>query len=74
VGGKYFGSPVRVGQRLYCMSREGEAVVLAASEDYKLLARVPLGEPSQATPAVADGVMYLRTLSHLMALGAKGKP
>ena len=38
------------------------------NEKYKLLARIDLGEPTNSTPAVADGVMYLRTLSHLMAL------
>jgi hypothetical protein len=32
---------------------------------------VDLGEPSHSTPAVADGVMYLRTFSHLMALEGK---
>lgn len=74
VGGKYFGSPVRVGDRLYCMSREGEMVVLAAERQYRLLARIDLGEPTHATPAVADGVMYLRTLTHLMALGGKNAP
>ncbi len=70
VGGNFFGSPVRVGDRLYCISRSGEMVVLAAADKYQLLARIPLGEASHATPAVADGVMYLRTVSHLMALGS----
>jgi len=69
VGGDYFGSPVRVGDRLYCISRTGEVVVLAASREFKELGRVDLGEPSNSTPAVADGVMYLRTASHLMAIG-----
>ena len=69
VGGDFFGSPVRVGERLYCISRKGEMVVLAAADKYQLLARIPLGEASHATPAVSDGVMYLRTVSHLMALG-----
>jgi outer membrane protein assembly factor BamB len=69
VGGNFFGSPVRVGDRLYCISRSGEMVVLAAADKYQLLARIPLGEASHATPAVADGVMYLRTVSHLMAIG-----
>ena len=69
VGGNFFGSPVRVGDRLYCISRTGEMVVLSAADKYQLLARIPLGEASHATPAVADGVMYLRTVSHLMAIG-----
>jgi len=69
VGGDYFGSPVRVADRLYCISRDGQMVVLAASDQFQELARINLEEPSNATPAVADGVMYLRTVSHLMALG-----
>lgn len=71
LGGEYLGSPVRVGDRLYCMSRGGEMLVLAAADKYNLLARIPLGEISNSTPTLAGGVMYLRTLSHLMALGGK---
>jgi len=71
VGGAYFASPIRVGDRIYCVSRAGEMVVLAASDQYNLLGRVDLEEPSHSTPAVAGGVMYLRTFSHLMAIGGK---
>jgi len=72
IGGDYFGSPVRVADRLYCISREGEMVVLAAARQFKDLARIDLEEPSNSTPAVADGVMYIRTASHLMSIGGKG--
>ena len=71
VGGNYFGSPVCVGGRLYCISTKGEVVVLAAAEKYELLARNPLGEKSHATPAIAGGRMYLRTWSHLISVGGK---
>ena len=71
VGGSYYGSPVWVAGRLYCISRKGEVVVLAASDEFKVLGRVELGEPSYATPAVSGGVMYLRTLSRLFSLGGK---
>ncbi len=47
----------------------GEMVVLAAAPEYQLLGRVDLGEPSHSTPAIAGGVMYVRTFSHLMAIG-----
>ena len=69
VGGSYFSSPVRVGDRLYNVTRDGQVVVLAASATFAKLGQSPLGEPSQSTPAVSDGVLYLRTLRHLMALG-----
>jgi outer membrane protein assembly factor BamB len=71
VEGNFFGSPVLVEDRVYCLSVEGDAVVLAASDEFELLARVPLGEYSHATPAVAGGRMYLRTYSHLMSLGGE---
>jgi outer membrane protein assembly factor BamB len=69
IGENFFGSPVRVADKLYCISRKGELVVLAAADEFKLLGRIDLEEPSNSTPAVADGVMYLRTASHLMAIG-----
>jgi outer membrane protein assembly factor BamB len=71
VGGNYFGSPVCVGGRLYCISTKGEVVVVAAAEKFELLGRNPLGEKSHATPAVAGGRMYLRTWSHLFSIGGK---
>ncbi len=72
VGGSFYGSPVCVENRLYCIAKDGEVVVLAASDEFQVLARVPLGEPSYATPVVADGVMYLRTRRQLFSLGGKG--
>ncbi|MCZ6795256.1 MAG: hypothetical protein O7J95_16750 [Planctomycetota bacterium] len=46
----------------------GDVVVLAAADEYRLLARNPLGNPSRATPAVSGGRMYLRTFSHVYSL------
>ena len=69
VRGKFFGSPVRVADRLYCISMKGEVFVIAAAEEFKLLARNPLGEFSYATPAIANATLYLRTSTHLISLG-----
>lgn len=69
VGGDYFSSPIRVGDRIYCPTRSGEMVVLAASEQFQQLARFPLGDKTHSTPAVAGGVMYIRTFSRLAAIG-----
>ena len=69
VGGNYFSSPVCTGDRIYCLDKAGTVVVIAAADEFRLLGRVALGEPAFATPAVADGVMYLRTESQLFSLG-----
>ena len=69
VGGDFYSSPLWIEGRLYGISKRGEVVVLAASRDFAELGRVDLGEKTFATPAVADGVMYLRTQTRLSALG-----
>jgi outer membrane protein assembly factor BamB len=69
--GKFYGSPVWVNGILYCIDRKGDVVVLKASPKYELLAINSLGEGSQATPAISDGRMYLRTYSHLISIGGK---
>ncbi len=71
VPGEYFGSPVRAGDKIYCVNTDGEVVVLAASKEFKQLGRNPLGELSHSTPAIDGGRMYLRTFSHLFSVGAK---
>jgi outer membrane protein assembly factor BamB len=72
VPGSYYSSPVCVGNHLYGVSREGQVIVLAAAKQFKLVARNPLGEGSHSTPAVAGGTIYLRTFSHLLAVGMGG--
>lgn len=60
---------MRVADRIYCTSVEGEIVVLAARKEFEELGRSPLGEGSRSTPAIAGGWMYIRTFSKLMSIG-----
>ena len=69
--GRFFGSPVWVDGKLYCITMDGDVVVLKAADTYELLAINPLGETSHAAPAVAGGRMYLRTYSQLFSIGPK---
>jgi len=69
VEGPYFGSPVCVNGRLYNMTTRGDLVVLATGDQFRQIARIPLGEGTQATPAVSGGRMYLRTATHLISVG-----
>ena len=72
VSGMFYSSPVCVNNRLYGVTKSGDVIVLAAADRFELLARVPLGEKCFATPAVAGGVMYLRTYAQLFSLGGPG--
>jgi outer membrane protein assembly factor BamB len=69
--GRFFGSPVCVDGKLYCITVDGDVVVLRAGPKYELLAVNPLGEKSHATPAIANGRMFLRTFSHLICVGGE---
>ena len=69
IGGNFYSSPICIGDYIYNASVDGEMIVLAAAKEYNLVARNDLGEPSHATPAVVDGIMYARTFSHLFSIG-----
>ena len=74
VGGNYFGSPVWVDGRLFCVSTAGELVVLEASRRFNVLHRYPLNELCHSTPAVALGRMFIHTERHLISLGGATQP
>ena len=44
--------------------------VVKAGRTYELLATNPVGEVLMATPAIADGVVYIRGLKHVIAIAA----
>jgi outer membrane protein assembly factor BamB len=71
VGGNFFGSPVWVDGRLFCLSTSGELDVVEASDKFKVLHRFPLEELCHSTPAVAGGRLYIRTEEHLFSLGGE---
>jgi outer membrane protein assembly factor BamB len=73
VGGNYFGSPVWVDGRLFCVSTSGELAVLEASDTFNVLHRYSLSELCHSTPAVALGRLFIRTEKHLWSLGGANK-
>lgn len=65
--GDYYASAVAADGRVYVISQRGTVVVLdAASDKLNVLARNDLKAPVFASPAVVDGVIYLRTDKHLL--------
>jgi outer membrane protein assembly factor BamB len=45
--------------------------VIATGKEYKVLAENELGETVMATPAISDGVLYIRGRKQLFAIGKK---
>lgn len=69
LGGTYSASPLRVGDRLYFFSREGKTTIVHNQPAGPEIERTnELEGRIMATPAVVDGVMYLRTAEHLYAI------
>jgi outer membrane protein assembly factor BamB len=64
-------SPVAAGNHLYITNEEGHTYVIAPGREYKLLGENELGETVMATPAISDGVLYIRGRKQLFAIGSK---
>ena len=71
IGGKFSSSPVAVDGKVYCLSDDGEVIVVAAADTFTELGRVQLDEGTAATTAVAGDALYFRTFGKLYALAAR---
>lgn len=68
--GEYYASAVTAGNRVYVVSQRGVISVLDATSDkLSVLARNDLKAPVFASPAIVDGVIYIRTDTRLFAFG-----
>jgi outer membrane protein assembly factor BamB len=65
--GMYYASPVAGDGKVYIASDSGAVVVLKSGPQFQVLAENDLGESIGATPALADGTIYVRTARHLFA-------
>ena len=69
--GKFFSSPIYGDGKIYAVSEVGKLNVITAQAKWKQLATVDLGEDAYATPAIANGRIYIRTVNHLYCFGFK---
>jgi len=66
-----FASPVTAGGRVLIVSHGGTAVVLEVDEGIEVLGTNELEEACYATPALAEGCIYLRTARRLYCFGTE---
>jgi outer membrane protein assembly factor BamB len=55
--------------KVYVTAEGGEVTVVKAGRTFEALARNDMGESCMATPAIANGTLFVRTLGHLYAIG-----
>jgi outer membrane protein assembly factor BamB len=68
VGGSYAASPIVADGRLYFTSEDGETFVVSAGAEYQLLAKNTLNGTVLSTPAASDGLLVIRTLTHVYGI------
>ncbi|MCU1264073.1 MAG: hypothetical protein JWM21_391 [Acidobacteria bacterium] len=71
VGSGFSASPVAADGKIYLANEDGEIVVVAAGEKFTHLGTNSMGELLMATPALSDGVMYVRSANSVFAIGRK---
>ena len=71
VGSGFSASPVAADGKIYLANEDGEMLVVSAGETFKHLATNSMGETVMATPALSDGVMYVRGAATLFAIGRR---
>jgi hypothetical protein len=66
---KYFSSPVAADDKVFLIGQGGQMSVLKAAAEWEVLAVNELDDETFATPAIADGRLYIRTRSALYCFG-----
>lgn len=61
-------SPIAADDRIYLPGEDGVIFVVAAGKSFKLLGANAIGEAIMATPAMSEGVLYIRGSRHLFAV------
>lgn len=71
VGSGFSASPIASDGKLYLSNEDGEILVITAGEKFTHISTNSMGEMLMATPALSDGVMYVRSSKSLFAIGRK---
>lgn len=70
-GSGFSASPVAADGKIYVSGEDGDIIVLTAGPEFGHVATNAMGEPLMATPAISDGVMFVRSAHTLFAIGGK---
>ncbi len=71
--GEYFASPVGGDGKIFITGENGFVVVLAPGPQLRILARNDMGGSCLATPAIANGRLYIRTREKLYCITDQAK-
>ena len=69
--GGYTASPVAADGKLYFTSEEGGVQVVKAGPKLEPLSSNPIGDVCMATPAISDGMIFIRSQHYLFGIGRR---
>lgn len=72
-GGNYYSSPVAGDGKIYLVDQRGRLSVVRAGRTWRVLSASDFEEEVYATPALAEGRIYVRTTGHLYCFGVPPK-
>lgn len=67
---RFVASPVAVDGHLWLTSEKGDTFVIKAGKTHEVARKNSVGEPVSASPAIADGKIYVRGLTNLFGIGS----
>ena len=71
VGGNYSASPLLANGLIYMQSEQGDATVIEAGPEYKIVAKNTFGQRTLASYGVTDGTLLIRTSESLYCVQKK---
>lgn len=71
IGGKYWASPLYADGHIYAFDQEGKIIVFKAADTYKLVATNELGDGFNASAAVFENSLILRSMSAIYRVDRK---
>ncbi len=70
LGSGFSASPVAADGKIYLSNEDGDIVVVAAGREFVHIATNPMGSLLMATPAISAGMLYVRGVDRIFAIGA----
>lgn len=67
--GDHYASPVAADGKIYIAGRNGFIIVLRDSPEFEVLAKNDMGEEIVATPAIANGCIFIRSRNQIFCIG-----
>gem|GEM_PF-3018745 len=71
-GGAFTASAVAADGRLYFASEDGEVMVVRAGPEFEKISQNDMNEVCMATPAISDGMIFIRTQHSVFGIGRSG--